>query len=155
MPISEMPIFDWLKILHISAFVLGLGAVAARFIVLSSQRSSGDEKRVQVSEELALLITQKLESRFLEIAWVLGLVLTLLKGEYWSQGWLHAKLTITILLIGLSRMSAASLRKIGKLRAETAATEKIDAAKSRLNIFGIVMGVLGFVTFYLVILQPF
>jgi uncharacterized membrane protein len=150
-----MPIFDWIKVLHISAFVLGLGASATKFIILSSQRRSEDARRVQVSEELALLITQKLESRFLEIAWVLGLVLTLLKGEYWSQGWLHAKLAITILMIGLSRMSAASLRKIGKCRTEPAPAEKIDAVKSRLNVFGIVMGVLALATFYLVILQPF
>ena len=150
-----MPIFDWLKILHISAFVLGLGAAATKFIIISSQRRSEDARRVQVSEELALLITQKLESRFLEIAWVLGLILTIIKGEYWSQSWLHAKMTITILMIGLSRMSAASLRKIGKFRTESAPVEKIDAAKSRLNVFGIVMGVLALVAFYLVILQPF
>ena len=150
-----MPIFDWLKALHLSAFVLGLGAAATKFILISSQRRSEDAKRVQVSEELALLINKKLESRFLEVAWVLGLILTILKSEYWSQGWLHAKLTITILMIGLSHMSAASLRKIGNLRAESAAAEKIDAAKSRLNIFGIVMGVLALATFYLVILQPF
>jgi len=150
-----MPIFDWLKVLHISAFVLGLGAAATKFIIISSQRRIEDAKRVQVSEELALLITQKLESRFLEIAWVLGLILTLIKGEYWSQGWLHAKMTITILMIGLSRMSAASLRKIGRFRAESAAVEKIEAAKSRLHIFGIVMGVLALASFYLVVLQPF
>lgn len=150
-----MPIFDWLKVLHLSAFVLGLGAAAAKFIVLSSQRRIKDAKRVQVSEELALLINRKLESRALEIAWVLGLILTILKGDYWSQGWLHAKMTITILMLGLSHMSAASLRKIGTFRAESAPLGKIEAAKSRLNIFGIVMGVLALVTFYLVILQPF
>jgi len=150
-----MPIFDWLKVLHISAFVLGLGAAATKFIIISSQRRSEDSKRVQVSEELALLINRKLESRFLEIAWVLGLILAIIKGEYWSQGWLHAKMAITILMLGLSHMSAASLRKISRFRAESAAVEKIEAAKSRLNVFGIAMGVLALATFYLAVLQPF
>jgi uncharacterized membrane protein len=144
-----MPIFDWLKILHISAFVLGLGAAATKFILVCSHGSSN------ASEELALHITKKLESRALEIAWLLGLILTFLKGEYWSQGWLHAKIVITFLMVGLSHMSAASLRRIGKLRAEAAAAEKIDAAKTPLIVFGIGMGVLALVTFYLVIFQSF
>jgi hypothetical protein len=105
---------------------------------------------VQVSEELALLITKKLESPALLIAWLLGLVLTMVKGTYWTMGWLHAKMAITIIMLGLSHMSAASLRKIGRLRSEAASVDKIDAAKSRLNVFGIILGALALVTFYLV-----
>jgi len=150
-----MPIFEWMKILHLTAFVVGLGAAVTKLIIVSSQRRNSDAKRVQFSEELALLITKRLESPALLIAWILGFVLTLIKGTYWSMPWLHAKMTITLLMLGLSHMSAASLRKIGKLRSETAPADKIEAAKSRLNAFGIALGVLALVTFYLVIFQPF
>ena len=150
-----MPIFDWLKILHLAAFVVGLGAAASKFVLVASQRRHADAKRVQLSEELALLLTKKLESPALLIAWLLGLALTMVKGTYWTMGWLHAKMTVTLLMLGLSHMSAASLRKIARLRSEAAAVDKLEAAKSRLTAYGIILAALALATFFLVIFQPF
>jgi uncharacterized membrane protein len=149
-----MAFFYWLKILHLAAFVIGLGSAVAKYIVIGSQRRSQDLLRVSISEEFALSITKRLESPALLIAWLLGLVLTMLKSGYFSETWLHTKMGVTILMLGLSHMSAASLRKIGKLRAESPSSERIEAAKSRLNIYGVILGLLAFVTFYLVIFQP-
>jgi len=157
--LENAPIFDWLKLFHIYAVVLAIGAAVAKFMLAWTQRRGTDAKRIQLSEEFALLLTKRLEAPALLTAWIVGLILAIAKGSdvegYWRQGWLHSKILITTLMLGLSHMSAAVLRRMGRLRASAAPSEQIDAAKARLAVFGFAMMLLAFITFYLVIFQPF
>ena len=152
---ENSPIADWLKIFHIFAFALGLGSAAAKYVMVLSQRYNVDGQRAQASEELALHLTKKLESRALGVAWLLGLLMTLINGNYWTSPWLHAKMAITIVMIGVSHMSAVVLRRIAKARANAESDDRIQAGKTRLAIFALAMALLSFITFYLVIFRPF
>jgi len=150
---------DWIKLFHLYVVVLAIGAAAAKYMLLRSQRRSMDSRRVQASEEFALLLTRRMEAPLLLIAWILGFILAFAKSGdmegYWKQGWLHTKILITTLMLGLSHMSAVVLRRLGKLRSASAAEAQIAAANSRLMIFGVTMMLLTFITFYLVIFQRF
>jgi uncharacterized membrane protein len=150
---------DWIKLFHLYVVVLAIGAASAKYMLLRSQRRAKDPRRAQAGEEIALLLTKRMEAPLLLSAWILGFILAFAKAGdmegYWKQGWLHTKILITTLMLGLSHMSAAVLRRLGKLRAASAAEAQIAAAQSRLGMFGVTMMLLTFVAFYLVIFQRF
>ncbi|MDP5103245.1 MAG: CopD family protein [Erythrobacter sp.] len=80
------------------------------------------------------------------IVWVLGLTMAATQG-FFSAGWLHAKLTLVLLLTGYHGWLVAQTKKMA--RGERPLTE------ARLRLIGEVPGLLLIVIVLLVYLKPF
>lgn len=146
---------NWLKVFHLYAVIVALGSAAARLLLAWHYRRGTNLQQTQMSEEFTLFMSRRLEMPALTLAVILGLSIAIVHGGYWKQGWLHAKIAIAIILLGLSHMGAAALRRLGKLRAASGAEDQITAMRSRLLVFGIAMALLTIIIIYLVTVKPF
>ena len=142
-----------LKIVH-SLFVLaGVGGAAAQLFLLRRFRAATPAEQ-DASEKMALALTRYLEFYGLALAFVSGLALGILTQAFGTGGWLHAKSTLVLVLLGLSHVDLRHLKRMIALRAEGKIAE-VDQVKSSHLMFGSFNLVLALLAIALVVIKPF
>lgn len=139
-----------LKLLHLLVVVLAVGGAIAQLFILSKYRRASVAE-VEASEKVALAIFRAFVFPGTLVAFVLGLVLAGVTGRF-AEPWIHAKLTLVLIWIGLVHMQLRGMKRMAALRAagDNAALEKTKSVQ--LNISRAV-SVLLLVIFYLAVFQ--
>ncbi|WP_137888890.1 protoporphyrinogen oxidase HemJ [Pseudomonas sp. 2FE] len=107
-------LYLWLKALHIIAMVCwfaGLFYLPRLFVYHAMSEDSTSRERFCVMER-KLYRGIMLPSMLATV--VFGIWLLLLNPSFLSQGWLHAKLTLVLLLIGYHHVCGAMLKRFAR-----------------------------------------
>ena len=142
-----------LKTVHLLFVVVGVGgAVAQLFLLLKYRRATHAE--TAASENMALTLTKFVEFYGLVLAFVTGLILALMTGAFGTGGYLHAKTTLVVVMLGFSHVELRNLKRMVALRAEGKAAEADQVKQNHLTLgaFSLLMVV---VIVFLVINKPF
>ena len=137
----------WLRIGHVVFMVFwlaGLFMLPRQLIYMldHAPASEGEAKWAERSAKLRKIIL----TPSLLVVWVLGLSMAYALG-YFSQGWMHAKLTLVLVLTGYHGWLVAKSKAMA--RGERPLTEK------QLRLIGEVPGLLLLLIVLLVYLRPF
>jgi len=108
-------LYPWLKALHIIAMVCWFAGLFYLPRLFVYHAMSGDD----VSRERFCVMERKLYRGIMLPSMVATLVfglwlIGLNPGYYFSQGWMHAKLTLVILLIGYHHVCGAQLKRFAR-----------------------------------------
>lgn len=137
----------WMKAAHIIFVIFWMAGLfmLPRFLVYHQEAESGsDEEQRWVDRESRL--RRIILNPSLVIVWVLGLALTV-NGGHFSEGWLHAKLLLVVLLSGYHGWMTGYARKLA--RGERSLTGK------QLRLANEVPGVTIALIVVLVVIRPF
>jgi uncharacterized membrane protein len=128
-----------LILVHLVGFAayVGAGFAQQQFIARSAAGGLAALVRDQY-ERLAATILTKIEVPAIGVQVVTGVTFIALTPAWLHYGWLHAKLTCVLLLLGLSHAEMFNARKIVAARAAQGdgAAEAIAARKKRHALFG-------------------
>jgi len=120
----------WLRIVHVVGVMLWIGGALSVALVAAAAEGEAKRSLATVSRRVALRVA----TPGMVLAWVGGLTMFALSLDgYLSQGWMHAKITIGLVVAALTGVLTGKLRK-------AAAGE--DVSTKSLRIFGIVILVL-------------
>jgi putative membrane protein len=132
----------WLRILHIVGVMLWIGGALSVALVAAAAEGEAKRSLATVSRQVAL----KVATPGMILAWVGGLVMFGLSLDgYLTQGWMHGKITIGLIVAALTGVLTGRLRK-------AAAGE--DVSPKSLRIFGWVIVVLAVGNVVLALLGP-
>jgi len=142
-----LQIYLFLKIGHVIFMVFWLAGLfmlprQCIYMLDHAPGSAGEAKWAERSAKLRTIIL----TPSLIIVWVLGLTMAYAMG-FFSQGWLHAKLTLVLVLTGYHGWLVGQSKKMA--RGERPLTE------ARLRLLGEVPGLLLVLIVALVYLKPF
>ena len=136
----------WVKAAHV-IFVIFLMAglfMMPRFFVYHHQCAVGsDEDRVWIEREDRL--RKIILNPSIILVWILGLMLAF-NGDYWREGWFHAKFLLVLLLSGYHGWMIGYFKKLKK--GERPLTEK------QLRLLNEVPGIAAAIIVILVIVRP-
>ena len=137
----------WLKIGHVVFMVFWLAGLfmLPRQCIYMLDHAPGSAGEAKWADRMGKLRTIILTPSIV-VVWVLGLLLAYAFG-YFSQGWLHAKLTLVLILSGYHGWLVAQSKKMA--RGERPLTEKT------LRFAGEIPGLILIVVVLLVYLRPF
>ncbi|MFL0355168.1 CopD family protein [Erythrobacter sp. GH1-10] len=140
-------IYLWLKIGHVIFMVFWLAGLfmLPRQCIYILDHAPGSEGEAKWAERMGKLRTIILTPSLL-VVWVLGLAMAYTMG-FFSSGWLHAKLTLVLVLSGYHGWLVAQSKKMA--RGERPLSEKT------LRMIGEVPGLLLVLIVALVYLKPF
>lgn len=142
-----LEVLIWLKIGHVIFMVFWLAGLfmLPRQCIYMLDHAPGSEGEAKWADRSAKLRKIILTPSLL-VVWLLGLLMAYALG-YFSDGWMHAKLTLVLLLTGYHGWLVSKSKKMA--RGERPLTEK------RLRMFGEVPGLLLVLIVVLVYLKPF
>ncbi|GMN02490.1 CopD family protein [Erythrobacter sp. MTPC3] len=142
-----LSIYLWLKIGHVIFMVFWLAGLfmLPRQCIYMLDHAPGSDGEAKWAERMGKL-RKIILTPSLIIVWVLGLAIAIAIGAF-SEGWLHAKLTLVLILSGYHGWLVAQTKKMA--RGERPLTEK------RLRMIGEVPGLLLVLIVALVYLKPF
>ena len=142
-----LTIYPWLKIGHVVFMVFWMAGLfmLPRQCIYMLDHAPGSEGEAKWATRMGKL-RKIILTPSLIIVWVLGLTLAYTIGAF-SQGWLHAKLTLVLILSGYHGWLVAQTRKMA--RGERPLTEK------QLRMIGEVPGLVLLLVVALVYLKPF
>ncbi|MFQ5629123.1 MAG: CopD family protein [bacterium] len=145
---------SWIKFLHVLAVAIGVGALVAEYILLITFRRSEDTLQRRASENMAYTIVKNIATHALLLAFIFGMGMIVLNTAYLKFGHIHVKMLLAVILVGMSHVEKANLRKM--LSAAEAKDEvTINTLKKRHTVFISLGSVLIVAIFYLIILKPF
>ena len=147
MQATLLDISVWLRIGHVVFMVFWLAGLfmlprQCIYMLDHAPGSAGEAKWAERMGKLRKIIL----TPALIVVWVLGLLLAYAYG-YFSQGWLHAKLTLVLILSGYHGWLVAQTKKMA--RGERPLNEK------NLRVIGEIPGLLLLGIVLLVYLRPF
>ena len=110
---SLLDFYPWLKALHVTAVVTFVGSLLATALFLAAWRIDRAESNP------AWLAVAKVFRRWdqavtgpaLLIVWILGMSLAV-TGDWFSDGWLQAKLVLVIAISALHGLQSTALRRL-------------------------------------------
>lgn len=107
-------IYNIVKSLHIISIVAWMAGLLylPRLFVYHSQLPLGSGARATF-ETMERRLLKAIMLPAMLVSWAFGVWLATLLGA-WSQGWLHAKLTLVVLLSGLHGFLSAEARRLAK-----------------------------------------
>lgn len=141
------------KTAHIFFVSLGLGGILIQSFLLRKFRHAGAGEAA-ASERMALAVTKFAESYGLMIAFVTGLILGMMTGEFKGRSYLHVKSLLALVLVGLAHVDLRNLKRMIALR-EGGQAEAADQVKQKHLFFSTVNTVLVIIVVVLVVLKPF
>lgn len=100
--------YQLFKVLHILMMSAWFGAAVAVSVIWRLRQRTDQN----VSHTLGLAIIRQVESITSLVGLVAGIVLLIIQPHWLQQGWLHTKILIWLIALGLSYMSAGKLKKI-------------------------------------------
>ena len=140
-------LYLWLKAAHLIFVIFWMAGLfmMPRFLVYHQEAEHGSEEATRwIDRENKL--RKIILNPSLIIVWVLGLVLAS-QGNWWTAGWLHAKLLFVLLLSGYHGWMIGYSKKLA--RGERKLTSK------QLRLINEVPGIAAAVIVILVIVKPF
>ena len=137
----------WVKAAHVIFVIFFMAGLfmMPRFFVYHHQCPVGsdeDRKWIEREDRLRKIILNP----SIMLVWILGLMLAF-NGDYWREGWFHAKLLLVILLSGYHGWMIGYFKKLKK--GERPLTEK------QLRLLNEVPGIAAAIIVVLVIVRPF
>lgn len=134
-----------LQALHILGDILWVGGTLTAALVAAFAPSDGRTAVAAAARRAVLLVA----TPGMVLAWVAGLWMLLARWTdvYQSAGWMHAKLTLALVLSGITGFLTGRLRK--------AAKGKAQASPGAMRAMGIGVLVLAAGVVFLAVLQPF
>lgn len=146
---------DIVKTVHVIFVCAGVGGFLAQMILL--QRFKGENVPAQdaaASENMALALTRYVEFYGLLLALISGFGLAFLIGAFKGAGYLHAKIVLVLVLVGLSHFELRNLKRMVALRAEgkTAELNQLKQTHLSLGMFNLLLVA---AVIFLVIDKPF
>ena len=103
--------YDWIKALHVMAVIswmAGLLYLPRLFVYhCDAEKGSAQSETFKIMERRLM---KAIMNPAMGVAWIAGLTLIHL-GEWWSDGWVHAKLTLLILLSGAHGVLSKRLKE--------------------------------------------
>lgn len=137
----------WIKAAHVIFVIFFMAGLfmMPRFFVYHHQCAVGsdeDKKWIDREDRLRRIILNP----SIMLVWILGLMLAF-NGDYWREGWFHAKLLLVFLLSGYHGWLIGYAKKLAK--GERPLTEK------QLRLLNEVPGVAAAIIVILVIVRPF
>ena len=148
-------LFLSLKLLHIFFICLAVGAFLVQYVIVARYMRSEDTALRRASESIALTSAQILEQPGLIIALLSGLALSFVNTGYWSAGgFLHAKTLFVVILLGLSHMAKARLKKI-KTAAEQVDEVGVNTHKKKVLLFYKIQLIVVLIIMVLILFKPF
>lgn len=144
---TVLAIYPWLTAGHVIFMVFWLAGLfmLPRQCIYMLDAAPGSPEEARWAHRMALL-RRIILTPSLIVVWVLGLVQAWAMG-YFSEGWLHAKITLVVLLSGYHGWLVAQTKKMA--RGERPLSEK------RLRMIGEIPGLLLVLIVVLVYLRPF
>jgi putative membrane protein len=144
-------------VFHLLGMATFLGAAVVQQAIM--KRSARPDLAPAVRddlERLAATVARKIEAPALLIQMALGVYLLVTNMAYMKMPWMHVKLTLVVLIFGLSHACSANARKIVKARAERGdgAADEIVARKARHGTLGAIVVTLAIVVVALAELKP-
>lgn len=142
-----LAIYPWLTAGHVIFMVFWLAGLfmLPRQCIYILDADPGSEEEAKWAHRMGLL-RKIILTPSLIVVWVLGLLQAWAAG-YFSEGWLHAKITLVVLLSGYHGWLVAQTKKMA--RGERPLAEK------RIRMIGEIPGLLLVVIVVLVYLRPF
>jgi len=132
----------WLRILHIVGVMLWIGGALSVALVAAAAEGEAKRSLATVSRSVAL----KVATPGMILAWIGGLVMFALSLDgYLTQGWMHGKITLGLIVAALTGVLTGRLRK---------AAEGQDVSPKSLRIFGLVIAVLAILNVFLALAGP-
>jgi putative membrane protein len=145
---SLLAIYLWLKAGHVIFMVFWLAGLfmLPRQCIYMFDTAPGSEEEAKWAHRMGLLRKIILTPSMI-IVWILGLTLAVAIDAFSGAGWMHAKLTLVVILTGYHGWLVSKTRKMA--RGERPLTEK------QLRLVGEVPGVLLVLIVVLVYIKPF
>ena len=144
------------KTVHLLMVAVGVGAIIAELLLIVKFRRTESNVDRRASENMALFISKRIEFPALAIALLTGFVmLTMVEARPWlSMGFMHAKILLAVLLVGLTHVGMSSLRK---MNAAAAAQDEVAVsnAKKRFLMFSGISAVFVVIIFFFIVAKPF
>ena len=109
-----IPYYDWLKAGHVIFVIFWMAGLfmLPRYLAYHCETAIGSaESDAWKAREKRLL--RIILNPALIMVWVFGILLAAV-GDWWAQPWLHAKLTLVLLLSGFHGVLAGQVRKFGR-----------------------------------------
>ena len=140
-------LYFWLKSAHIIFVIFWMAGLfmLPRFFVYHQESAEGSEESAKWVEREAKLIKIILNPSII-LVWILGLMLAF-NGDYWREGWFHAKFLLVLLLSGYHGWLIGYFKKLK--RGLRPLTEK------QLRMLNEVPGVAAAAIVILVVVRPF
>ncbi|NUO78875.1 hypothetical protein HUU05_02280 [candidate division KSB1 bacterium] len=142
-----------LKTVHVLFVSIGIGGILIQGFLLRKFRAAGASEAA-ASERMALAITKFAESYGLLIAFLTGLLLGIITGEFGGRAYLHVKSLLALVLVGLSHVDLRNLKRMIALR-EAGKAQEADQVKQKHLHVATVSTVLIVVIVVLVVMKPF
>ena len=146
---------DIVKTIHVVFVCAGVGGFLAQMILL--HRFKGENvpaAEAAASETMALALTRFVEFYGLLLALITGFGLAFMIGAFKGAGYLHAKIVLVLVLVGLSHFELRNLKRMVALRAEGKIAEVNQLKQTHLSL-GMFTLLLVAAVVFLVINKPF
>lgn len=141
-----------LKSLHLLCIIAGAGGALGQYLLVRRFRQAHTTD-AEASEKMALILTRFLEVYGLLLAFVTGLILAFLTNAF-AAGYLHVKIALVLVVIGLSHMELKNLKAMVALRAQGKSAEAAQLKQRHLFVTALALASL-VVIVLLVIFKPF
>ena len=149
----DLILADLVKTIHLFCIFAGIGGAISQALILQKHRNA-DAREAEASEKMALVITKFAEFYGLVLAFVTGMILAVITNAFSHGGYLHAKTTLVIVLIGLSHVDLRNLKRMVALRGEgkTAEANQLKQTHLILSKFSLLIAI---AIVILVVFKPF
>jgi uncharacterized membrane protein len=145
-------------ILHLVSFASFLGAAFAQTQFLKASARSGLAPAIRDEyERLCAFINKSIEIPALYGLWATGLLMAMMSPEFLHAHWLHAKMTLAFLLVGLAHVEKKNARRVVEARAAKgdAAAIEIAGLGAKHGVFALIGTAMVLCVLVLVVLKPF
>ena len=142
-------VYEILKALHIIAVICWFAGLfyLPRLFVYHTQVPAGETGRLEMLQTMEFKLYRYIMTPAMVLTWALGIWMLILFPEWMHYGWMHAKLTLVVLLTGFHHVCGAYVKKFA--RNENKKTHKF------FRIFNEIPTVLLIIIVFLVVLKPF
>lgn len=108
-------LYHVIKFFHIITVILAVGVISIQYFIIKENFRSENTAMRRASESIALMIGKWIGQPNLLLALITGAILLMHNMSLFRSGFsLHIKITLVILLFGLSHMTSRRLKNIAK-----------------------------------------
>lgn len=141
-------IFSLFKYIHLLAVSAGVGATLSQLYLAKQNTATGDNG----STTTALGIARNVEFPAFLVAFIFGLAMAMVNPEYFKLGYIHVKILLAVLLIGVTHMQIATLRRMAAAEGDASVPAPLQKRRTRIVATGLVLIL---AIFFLIIFKPF
>ena len=145
-------ITNLLKVLHLFFIIMGVGGALGQFLLVRRFRQAHPSD-AEASEKMAVVLARFLEVYGLLFALITGVLLAF-KMDAFRNGYLHVKILLVLIVVGLSHMELSNLKRMVALRAAGKSSEEGQLKQKHLMFTSVSLLLIVVIT-WLVVFKPF